>query len=335
MVYDTDTETGQTYVLGIHLGASSQHVGILDPSGKVLAEQSLREPPHIREERPYQDILKRACSDICSVIAQAEKNGVQRADIVGAGVIVPAPVDTERGFVQRAPSLRGFEDVYIGHDLQQRLVAETALDIPFFVESSGRGYALMESYLGGQSGVRSFVTVFLGTGLGGGLMLDGTLYHGHTNMAGEIGHIVIHPNGRQCPCGSRGCLETVASGLGLLRDTKLTKSPLASRNDLHYLDLVDAARAGDMEIRDLFATMGRNLGIGIASIINLLNPAKVILTGKLANAAEYFLPDVQIELRNRAFLGMGCSVEVSRLLEHSELRAALSTYLYYGKDLKR
>ena len=242
---------------------------------------------------------------------------------------MPASVDAEQGHVRFPPSLRGLQDVNLGADLHQCVEQTTGLSLPFWVENDANGAGLAESYFGAACGVRDFVTVLLCTGVGGALMLDGVLHRGHTSMAGEIGHITIFPNGEQCPCGSRGCLETRASGKALIQAARESNASLANKVDLHYADLIAAAKAGDEQILGIFRSMGQCLGIGIASIVNVINPAKVIISGSVAKGSEFFMPSVEEELRNREFAGMDCKVLVSELLEDAEIRAALSTFLYY------
>jgi glucokinase len=124
-------------------------------------------------------------------------------------------------------------------------------------------------------------------------------------------------------------LETVASGRALLLAVRNSSSPLAGKEDLRYRDVIQAARVGDEEVLGIFRRMGHYLGIGIANLVNILNPARVVLSGQLAGAAEFFLEAAEEEMRNRVFQGTNCELDVPDCLENLEVRAALSTFLYY------
>ena len=318
----------EKYVLGVHIGASSQHVGILDFSGKVIACDEVRESPAVRHDKSYEELADDALDAIERTIAEAEKGSVTRDQLRGVGVVVPAPVDAEQGRVFRPPALPGLEGAGVDVDLHERLQQRIGLSLPVCIENDANGACLLERYFGMGKNDQHYVTILLCTGLGGAMMLNGKLHRGDKHTAGEFGHITVQPNGKHCKCGSKGCLETVASGAALLQATRAKPSAFP----LHYLDLIKAAADGDKRVKKLFKTMGQYLGIGIASIVNILNPSKVILSGQLARASEFFMPSAEIELRNRAFARMGCTLAVSELLEHLEVRAGLSTFLHYHRQ---
>jgi predicted NBD/HSP70 family sugar kinase len=318
------------YVLGLHIGVSSRHAAIADLSGKVLFRNYLRESYQERSNRDYEYLRRDAVEAIRELVSEAKSNGIGTEAIVGGGVVVPASVDPIHGYVRMPPHLRGLQNTYLARDLEQGVKDILGRVVRFFVESDGNGMALAESYFGAARHVPDFVAVVLSTGLGGGLFLDGALRHGHTFMAGEIGHSSVQPNGPLCPCGSRGCLETLVSGRALLRAAHNSASPLAGRDNVRYADLIDAAERKDEEILGLFRTMGIYLGIGIANVVNTLNPSKVILTGQLASAAKFFFLVAEHEMRLRVFPGMDCDLALSGLGDDWEVLAGLGTYTYYS-----
>ena len=223
------------------------------------------------------------------------------------------------------------QNTYLARDLESGVEEIIGRRIPFWIENDANGAALAESYFGLARNIPDFVVIILCTGLGGGLFLNGRLHHGHTFMAGEIGHTTVQPDGPLCLCGGRGCLETLVSGRALMRMARASRSPLAAHKDLSYASLIAAAEAGDREILDLFHTMGQYLGICVSNVVNTLNPSKIILTGHLACAARFFLPATKEEVRNRMFAGMDCDPEVSELLDDAEVLAGLSTFRYYSE----
>lgn len=317
------------YVLGVHIGASSWHIGILCVSGEVIAYHESHEPLKVRQEKPYDELMEDTLDAMARVVAEAEKKGIPKNRLLGGGVVVPAPVNAKQARVAMPPALPGLQDRDLGRDLRDRFAETTGLRLPFWVENDANGACLTERYFGEGRDGRDYVTIILSTGLGSAMMFDGKLHRGHNHMAGEVGHITVQPNGMQCKCGSKGCLETVASGAALLRSARECSLSLRANDRLHYVDLVRAAGNGDKAIDRLFTTMGQYLGIGIASIVNVLNPSRVILTGELAKASEFFMPSTRRELRNRVFAGMECELGISDLLERSEVRAGLSTFLHY------
>ncbi len=322
------TSSTARYVLCIHIGASSRHAAILDMSGKVVLRDSLAEAPATRVTRDYEELLGDALRALTSLIARATAEGMDKEAIIGGGAIVPGTVDPTSGYVGLLPSLPGLRNTYVGQDLSQGMREAVGRLVPFWVENDANGAGLVELRFGGGKDLKDFAVLILETGLGGALILNGSLYHGHTSRAGEIGHITVAPQGPLCPCGSRGCLETVASGRAVLLAIRDSSSPLAGKEDLHYHDVIQAARAGDQEVVGVFQRMGRYLGIGIANLVNILNPARVVLSGQLADAAAFFLEAAEEEMGNRVFQGMSCELAVSDCLQDLEVRAALSTFLY-------
>jgi len=273
-------------ILGLHIGVSSRHVAIIEPSGKVLFRNYIEGCQQERSFSEYKNLLKDACEAIQSLVKQAESQGIKRQAIVGGGVVVPGSVDPRHGFVRKSPNLRGLSDRQLARDLADALKDTFGRAIPFYVENDGNGAALAEAHFGAGRGESEFVAVMLCTGLGGGVFVDGKLYRGHTSMAGEIGHTTVHPNGPLCSCGSKGCLETLASGRALMKAARDSTSPLADRENLCYADLVKAAEENDGEIVEIYRTMGVYLGIGLANVINTLNPSKVVLSAQCKGRNE-------------------------------------------------
>lgn len=315
-------------VVGVHIGVTSRHAAIVGLSGEVLYRDYLYASYQERSTKEYEYLLNDANEAIRALVMKAESEGLSRQAIVGCGVVVPGSVDPQRGYVRKAPNARGLQDIPLAGDLESATKDILCPGVPFFVENDANGAALAEAYFGAGRDKRDFAAVMLCTGLGGGLYLDRRLHRGHTFMAGEIGHTTVQPNGLLCSCGGKGCLETLASGRALLRSVREGGSRLAAETTLKYSDLVEAAKQRDPEIIRLYRTMGMYLGIGLANVVNTVNPAKVILTGQLTRAAEFFLPAAAEEMRMRVFAAMDCDLVVSDLIEDWEVLAGLATYLY-------
>jgi glucokinase len=266
---------------------------------------------------------------IQALLARAEEGGLNCNRIFGGGAVVPASVDPIHGYVRMPPGIRGLQNTNLARDLESAVECILGRRIPFWIENDANGAALAERYFGSAQNSPDFVVIILCTGVGGGLFLNGSLRHGHTFMAGEIGHTTVHPDGPLCPCGGKGCLETLASGRALLRMARASRSPIAAKRNLNYTSMIAAAEAGDKEILGIFSTMGQYLGIGIANVANTLNPSKIILAGHLTLAEEFFLPSTKDSMGNRVFAGMDCDLEVSKFRDDAEVTAGLSTFRYY------
>ncbi len=321
--------TDDSLVLCIHIGASSLHVGIAQANGHVLLAQEILEPTEQRARKEYSTLVDETASLVAKVLNDARDDNLPLSRLVGTGVVLPMPVDAETGIPGRAPAATPLTGRPLKKDLQSRIQTSAGINLPVWIENDGNGACLAEWFFGLGNGHRNFITIILCTGLGAGMVLNNDLYRGHNKTAGEVGHIIVRPEGAACGCGSRGCLETVAAGGAMVKKTRALGIPLAAKPNLHYRDLIDAARNGSKEVLSLFATMGKYLGLGIASIINVLNPSRVILCGQLLDAQNFFLPSAQKELSNRVFSGFDCNVLVSRFAKHAEILSALSTFLYY------
>jgi glucokinase len=181
---------------------------------------------------------------------------------------------------------------------------------PVVVDNDGNCAAIGETWVGAAVGCRHVVCLTLGTGVGGGLVLDGRVYRGAHGVGAEVGHLVVAADGEPCSCGGRGCLEAYASGTAVARmaRSRLTNDTATAStlrelgsNVLRAEDVTEAAAAGDTLAREILAEAGRMLGCGLTSLVHLLEPELVIVSGGLAEAGDLILAPARAELRRRAF----------------------------------
>jgi glucokinase-like ROK family protein len=225
-----------------------------------------------------------------------------RGGLLGLAVGVPGLVDQPTGTLLFAPNL-GWRNVPLGKTLEGRF------DAPVFVDNEANLAALGEHYFGAAQGYDEVLYISAGVGLGGGIVRNGILFRGKTGMAGEFGHMTMDPEGEQCNCGNRGCWETLVSQSALFRrirravkqgqNSMLVEMTGGDLDELAIPLVVDAARAGDSVTLQALEEVGRYLGIGIASLVNALDPDLVVFGGILSLAAEYLLPRVETELQQR------------------------------------
>jgi glucokinase-like ROK family protein len=223
--------------------------------------------------------------------------------LLGVAVGVPGLVDQSTGALLFAPNL-GWKDV------PARTILQQTFDAPVFVDNEANLAALGEHFFGAAQGYGEVLYISAGVGLGGGVVHDGQLYRGVTGVAGELGHITMEPDGELCNCGNRGCWETLVSQRALFRRVKravdaghasqLSKAVDGDFSRLTVPLVAEAARAGDSVAQEAFDALGHSLGIGIASLVNTLNPELVVFGGILSLGWEFLLPPVTEEIQRRA-----------------------------------
>ena len=239
------------------------------------------------------------------ILDTMRETGVQRSDFVGVGVGAPGPLDREKGIVLVAPNL-GWQNFPLRDRMHDRLSLPTTLDNDANCATFG------EWWQGAARGGRNVVGLTIGTGIGGGLILNGVLYHGASDMAGEIGHTTIDLNGRHCKCGNYGCLEAYASASAiatrarevLVREESESVIPAMVHGrfeDITAQTVYDAAKAGDSVANEIVRDTARYLGAGVANLLNIFNPDTVVIAGGVTAAGDALFVPLRAEVRRRAF----------------------------------
>ncbi len=262
-------------VLGIDIGATKILCGLLDWEGQVLAEE--RMPTNSGQEAPG-DTLDR-------IARQTERMllawGVQVSDLNGIAVACPGPISYPEGVVLDSPNL-GWHNLNLRQELKTRFNREV------LVGKDTDLAALGEYHFGQGEKVRHLLYMTVSTGIGGGIISDGNLYRGIAGGAGEFGHMVIETGGRRCRCGRRGCLEALASGTAIAEQARelLERGPGSRLREyslpgqsLTAREIGAAARAGEREAQQMIERTAVYLATGIANLINIFNPGKVVLGG--------------------------------------------------------
>lgn len=262
------------FVIGIDLGGTKIYTALANLAGEILTE--------IKVATEAASGLEKVRLNIVRTVEQVQNQAGLSGRVQAVGIGVPGPLDIKQGIVYQAPNL-GWRNV----PLKQLL--EESLNLPVFLENDANLAAIGEHIKGAGVGVDNLIYVAVGTGIGGGLILNGQIYHGAGFGAGEIGHMTIDPEGEICNCGNKGCLETLASGTAMTRNAlDLIKSgrgkallAIAKENKqkINTYLLAQLAASGDKEALSILKAAGTALGIGLANVINLLNPSLVILGG--------------------------------------------------------
>ena len=272
--------------MGVDFGGTNIQVGCVTATGRVARQLVLATRDHATPAR-FVDGLHAAIRQL------TRPEGARRTRLRGVGVGAPGLIDGSRGIIHRLVNVPGgWRGVPLARLLERRL------GCPCAVENDVNVIALGEWRYGAGRGTRHSVYVTLGTGVGGGLVIDGALVRGASGSAGEIGHTTVDPEGPRCPCGSRGCLEALVGTAAILRRAR---QAMPHRGRLSPEALSQAARGGDRAARRIWRDVGVSLGIGLSNVINLLNPERIVLGGGVANAWPWFGPSLRATVRRRAF----------------------------------
>ena len=286
-----------TYVVGIDVGGQTSKIGVVDARGTVLAQTVIRTDTYDTVE-PYIAELAEA---VKKVIAEAGVEGKIR----GIGVGAPNG-NYYTGTIEAAPNLAW------GHNRVEfaKLLSEAMGGLPVALTNDANAAAVGEMTYGAARGMKNFIMITLGTGVGSGIVINGEVVYGHDGFAGELGHTTaVRNNGRSCGCGRSGCLEAYCSAMGVARTARewleLSDEPSLLRNcdNIASKDVYDAAKEGDKLALKVFEFTGKILGRSLADFIAFSAPEAIVLFGGLARAKE-FLTEPILEAMNGNVLNL-------------------------------
>jgi glucokinase len=294
--------TRTRFVLGVDLGGTKISVGAMPADGS--RQYALHSKPTLAE-RGADAVVERIGEMVETSIAETiAETGAARDAFLGVGIGSPGPLDRERGLVITTPNL-GW------HNFPLRDRVSHAVRLRATLDNDANCATLGEWWIGAARGARNVVGLTIGTGIGGGLILDGKLYHGASDVAGEVGHTSIDSTGRRCKCGNYGCLEAYASGpatadrareaLAGGEDSLLVTMVDGKLGELTAQHVYDASKRGDPMAREVVRETARFIGTGVANLLNIFNPDVVVLAGGVAQAGEELFGPVRAEVRRRAF----------------------------------
>jgi glucokinase len=311
-------------LVGVDLGGTKILSGLFDPQGRLVAEELLLTEAEWGMEHVFHLIQ----AGIDHLLQQGGVGWKQLGAIV---VGAPGPVNSDTGCLYHAPNL-GCTDVFLGRQLEE------IYNVPVWLDNDANLAALGEYVYGYPDQFPIMLYITISTGVGGGIIMNGEVYRGADGGAGEFGHMVLKPRGLPCRCGARGCLETLASGTAVAREAqRLVASGRGQAmarllsDDMPAIDartVMRAAMEGDREARDILNRAFRYLGIGVANLVNVLNPHAVVIGGGLATH-EYGFDIVAREVAKRTFLPLHNNLKIlpSRLGARAGLMGCLATGL--------
>lgn len=278
--------TMKSYVVGIDIGGTNTKLGIVDSRGTVLAKDSIKTNKHQRIEDYIQDLHQA----FLSLVESQNLDG----EIVGVGVGAPN-ANYFKGTIEGAVNLP-----WKGVVPFVKLMEEV-FHVPVRITNDANAAAIGEMTYGVARGVKDFIMITLGTGVGSGIVANGQLVYGSDGNAGELGHVIVRPNGRLCGCGRSGCLETYTSATGVARTAReflelqrveslLRRIPV---QDITSKDVYDAAMAGDALAKEIFEYTGKILGEAFASFVAFSSPKMIVLFGGLTHAGDLIMRPIK------------------------------------------
>jgi glucokinase len=290
------------WIVGVDLGGTNIVVGLVPTEGGEV--RALRSLP-TESQRGPKFVVDRIMEMIHAAIdGVLSSEGGTRDDIAGVGIGSPGPLDRKTGVVINTPNL-GWRNFPL------RDLVSNGVGLPATLDNDANCATYGEWWLGAGREVDTLVGLTLGTGIGGGIVLGGEIYHGISDVAGEIGHMTIDSTGRRCNCGNYGCLEAYASGPAIaLRAVEGIESGAESAlvemvggklEQITAATVYEAARAGDAYAEEVVKDTAKFLGAGIGNIINILNPEMVVIAGGVTRAGEHLFAPLKAEVRRRAF----------------------------------
>ncbi|MGC8545318.1 ROK family protein [Athalassotoga sp.] len=264
-------------VLGIDLGGTKVAMGIVDENGNILKRQTI----DTKTEEGFNAVVER----IAKTANEMTKS--EKVEMIGIGS--PGSIDHKKGIVRFSPNFPGWIDVPLGPEISSKT------GVKVVVENDANAFAVGEKWFGVAKGYTNVLGITLGTGVGGGIICDDRVFRGSTGIGGELGHVIVEPNGYLCGCGNHGCLETIASATGISRLAKEWKEryPDTSIKEFSAKAVLDAAKKGDPLGIKVFERVTEALGIAIGSFVHIFNPQIIVIGGGVSRSGKFLLDGVE------------------------------------------
>jgi glucokinase len=285
------------FSIGVDLGGTNLRIAAVDISGHLVEKVTLGTKVSLGRDH--------VLNDMCDAIQHLSEKYKNSAKMLGIGIGVPGIIDMETGLLRESPNLPGWAEYPVRAEIERRLTTMVIL------ENDANVAAFGEKWLGAAREHDDMAMLTLGTGVGGGLVLGGKIWHGMNGMAGEFGHTTVEPEGHPCGCGNRGCLEQYASATAVVRmareaiaENASSALARAAHEDAEFSakSIFNLAIQGDEDAKRIFRRVGRAIGIVLSAMVNSLNLPIYVVGGGVASAWEAFAPTIFDELRHRCMV---------------------------------
>ncbi|WP_391209591.1 ROK family transcriptional regulator [Psychrobacillus sp. L4] len=303
-------------IIGIDAGPEMIECVLTDLSGNIMQRNSSMLTIPITNDQ-FLDTLKACIRNVLEATSSDSK------DVIGIGVAMHGVVDVEKGTSLIAPIL-GLTNIPIKEELEKEF------DLTVKVENDARAMALGESWFGDHGKLDSMLAVNIGHGVGAGLVVNGKLYHGAHDIAGEVGHMTIDLHGEICECGNRGCLQTFITGPAIAR--RVTKRMSQNHDEFPHLNgekIYEFAERGNEEFSAILKETGRIIGIGLTNLIHIINPQRIVLGGGVTKSEKFILPEIlkTIDMCTLTPQAKQTEIRITRLGDDATLIGAVSLLL--------
>lgn len=288
------------FLIGVDMGGTNVRMGIVTPEGKVVKKTQYS----IDISKKGLALLEELVSNLKNLTRMEFKESKQ---LIGIGIGIAGAIDMQRGIINESPNILDLKRFALRDFLGKRI------SYPIAIENDANAFTLGEGWVGAAKGCKHYCGITLGTGVGGGIVVGGEILHGAEGMAGEVGHMVIDPEGPLCGCGGRGCLEVYASGTGIRRMALVAiekgkgqgifKCSGGDPQKVTSENVFETAQSGDVTAKKVFNEMGKFLGLGLVNLIHLFNPEKIVIGGKVSRAWDYFIGSVMKTVQERSMKG--------------------------------
>jgi glucokinase len=285
------------FSIGVDLGGTNLRIAAVDEKGHLVEKVTLGTKVSLGRDH--------VLNDMCEAIQRLSQKYGNSGALFGIGIGVPGIIDMQTGLLRESPNLPGWADYPVRDEIERRLNTMVIL------ENDANVAAFGEQWLGAAKEQEDMAMLTLGTGVGGGLVLGGKIWHGMNGMAGEFGHSTVEPEGQPCGCGNRGCLEQYASATAVVRmareaiaQNEACTLARAAHSDAEFSakSIYNLAIQGDEDARRIFRRVGRALGIVLSAMVNALNLPIYVIGGGVASAWDAFGPAIFEELRHRCMV---------------------------------
>ena len=283
-------------VVGVDVGGTNIKFGIVSSSGKVISRSSLSTKSFIHSKKGLIEAVSK------SVLVLMEQCGIKKKDVTGVGVGFPGLIDAKKGVVQFLPNIPGWRNI------PARKIFQDRLRLPIFIDNDVKLITLAEWRYGAGREFKNIICITLGTGVGGGLVIDNKLYRGEGFVAGELGHLPLNENGPHCNCGSFACLESYVGNKRLVKRA----SEIIKNKNVTLEEMFRLANQRNAQAMRFWTEVATHIGNGLVGVVNLLNPRRIIIGGGVANNWKYLAPTIRSIIKTRAMSTQARMVEIVR-----------------------
>ncbi len=270
------------FIAGIDLGGTNLKIALLDLKYRIKYKEVLNTQRFTKKE----DLISAIVDSVHKIL---KDNKLNRTNLLGVGLGLPGPIDYEKGIVHFFPNIPGWKEVKL------KTILEGKLRLPVFVDNDAKVMCLAEYKLGAARGVTNAICITLGTGVGGGIIINGNLYRGTSNASGEIGHMPINERGPKCNCGGRACLESYIGNNRILGEARKIFGHGITLEKLSYL-----VSKGNRKAKAIWLKVAERLSVTLVGVVNLLNPDCIVIGGGVAGAGKVLFDNIKKIILTRA-----------------------------------